>query len=80
MSAQILTPSFACSGCQCFQKVQGEMTCINLIHWHGGTPPNPPCYQIEDLPTPTMARGKSRAKQEIDAAALCLHSMKGESL
>lgn len=33
-----------CTGCQLWQEIEGEHTCISLIHWHGGTPANPHCY------------------------------------
>ena len=33
-----------CQGCLNFQEYDGLMTCLNLIHWHGGTPRNPQCF------------------------------------
>lgn len=34
-----------CSGCQAFCEYDGEMTCMNQICWHGGTPVQPECYE-----------------------------------
>lgn len=32
-----------CLGCRLLQSINGVLECVNLIHWHQGTPPDPPC-------------------------------------
>lgn len=35
-----------CRGCQLFQEADdGVMDCMDLIHFHGGTPPEAPCFE-----------------------------------
>jgi hypothetical protein len=34
-----------CIGCTLYEDYDGTMMCINAIHWHGGTPENPPCFE-----------------------------------
>ena len=34
-----------CTGCHLFENFDGEMMCMSLIRWQGGTPPKPRCYQ-----------------------------------
>lgn len=34
-----------CVGCTSFEDYDGAMMCTNAIHWHGGTPPQPECFQ-----------------------------------
>ena len=34
-----------CSGCVLYEDYDGTMMCTNAIHWHGGTPPDPECFQ-----------------------------------
>ena len=35
-----------CRGCTNFQEVEGEMECANLIHFDGGVPNAPPCFEF----------------------------------
>lgn len=36
-----------CIGCDLYQTLDGDSApcCLNLIHWHGGTPAHPPCFE-----------------------------------
>ena len=34
-----------CGGCMLYEDYDGTMMCTNAIHWHGGTPPDPACFQ-----------------------------------
>jgi hypothetical protein len=34
-----------CAGCMLYEDYDGTMMCTNAIHWHGGTPPEPECFQ-----------------------------------
>lgn len=34
-----------CAGCVLYEDYDGTMMCTNAIHWHGGTPPDPECFQ-----------------------------------
>lgn len=35
-----------CIGCDLYQTLDGDAApcCLNLIHWHGGTPWKPSCF------------------------------------
>lgn len=43
-----------CQGCQLSEELDGEMMCMNAIHWHGGTPENPECF-VSKFITPSGA-------------------------
>jgi len=32
-----------CLGCRLLQPINGALECLDLIRWHQGTPPDPPC-------------------------------------
>jgi hypothetical protein len=34
-----------CADCALFEDYDGTMMCTNAIHWYGGTPPNPECFE-----------------------------------
>ena len=52
-----------CKGCQMFVEVSGGPTCLNLIHWHGGTPPQPVCY-VADVPGDSLNSDSSEEFSE----------------
>jgi hypothetical protein len=36
-----------CAGCAMYKDFDGTMMCSNATYWHGGTPPNPECFEYE---------------------------------
>lgn len=33
-----------CQGCSSFDLYKGDPVCMNLVHWNGPVPDNPPCH------------------------------------
>lgn len=47
MTAPTIHPDqLACRGCNNFAEHDGEMECMNLIHFDGGAPNAPPCFEF----------------------------------
>lgn len=47
MTAPTIHPDqLGCRGCNSFAEHDGEMECADLIHFHGGVPPAPPCFKF----------------------------------
>jgi hypothetical protein len=38
----------ACRGCTKFDELDGQMECMNLIHFSGGVPDAPPCFEFHE--------------------------------
>lgn len=47
MSTPMIHPDqLPCRGCTHFAELDGEMDCMNLIHFDGGVPNAPPCFEF----------------------------------
>jgi hypothetical protein len=36
-----------CAGCAMYEDFDGTMMCSKATYWHGGTPPNPECFEYK---------------------------------
>lgn len=52
-----------CIGCTLHEDYDGTMMCTNAIHWHGGTPENPPCFEY----APEFLAAIDKRKELADA-------------
>jgi hypothetical protein len=52
-----------CIGCNLYQTLDGDDSpcCMNAIHWHGGTPRHPPCFEKAEYGNEMSLTPESRA-------------------